>query len=149
MVVGTHHKEAVLGRDRDHERPKNERKNAERGLRREPAANGVDDGLQRVQRAGPEIAINDAQRGERRRGRGWRYDAGRGRMYPWQWQRAALFWPSSGGGKDSMGRAMQPQRVMPVQAVNLFEWRVSAGPNPKSQVSAHVERVSGSLWPNR
>ena len=81
MVVRPHDENAVLRRDRDDERPEDERQNPERGLWCELHADGLDDRLQRVERARPEIAEDDAERGERGSGRSWLNDARRNRVF--------------------------------------------------------------------
>jgi hypothetical protein len=69
VIVGAHHQHAILDRDRDHERPEDQRQAAEGRLGIEPSAERLGDRLQRVERAGAEIAVDDAERGQRRRGR--------------------------------------------------------------------------------
>jgi hypothetical protein len=85
VVVRAHHEEAVLDGDRDDERPQDQREDTDSGLRGKPSADGLGDRLQGVERARPEVAIDDAERGEgcrRRRapsgagGHGTRFRAG-------------------------------------------------------------------------
>jgi hypothetical protein len=64
MVVRAHHEEAVLDGDRDDERPQDQREDAEGGLWGKLSTDGLDDRLQGVERARPEVAIDDAERGE-------------------------------------------------------------------------------------
>jgi hypothetical protein len=68
MVVRAHHEEAVLDGDRDHERPQDQREDADGGLRGKLSTDGLDHRLQGVERTRPEVAIDDAERGECRYG---------------------------------------------------------------------------------
>jgi hypothetical protein len=64
MVVRAHHEEAVLDGDRDDERPQDQREDADGGLWGKLSTDGPDDRLQGIERARPEVAIDDAERGE-------------------------------------------------------------------------------------
>ena len=64
LVVGTHHHQAVLDGDGDDQRPDDQRQAAERHLRADLAAGIADHGLEGVERAGAEIAVDDAQRAQ-------------------------------------------------------------------------------------
>ena len=77
MVVSAHHEEAVLDGDRDDERPQDQREDADSGLRGKPSTDGLGDRLQGVEWARPEVAIDDAERGECCRGRRSPSDGGR------------------------------------------------------------------------
>src|SRR4029077_490475 len=71
VVIRAHHEQAILDRYRDDQRPKDQRQGAERGLRRELISHDVDDSLQRIKRAGSEIAVDDAQREKCSPDSGW------------------------------------------------------------------------------
>ena len=68
MVVGPHHEDAVFDRDGDDQRPDHQREQAQRVLGGRMAAHRADDGLVGVERAGAEIAVDDAERRQRARG---------------------------------------------------------------------------------
>jgi hypothetical protein len=62
VIVGPHHEDAVFDRDRDDQGPEDQRQAPERGVGAKRAAHGLGHRLQRVERAGPEVAIDDAER---------------------------------------------------------------------------------------
>ena len=70
VVVGAHDEEDELDRDDQRDRPEDERDDAEDVLfgRLHRAVVGGEDGLQRVERAGADVAEDDAERAERERG---------------------------------------------------------------------------------
>ena len=78
-VVRAHHEQAVFDRYGDDQRPHDERQNAERAGRREFAADGLHDRLQRVERARAEVAEHHAERRKHRPARGSRGCIGRRR----------------------------------------------------------------------
>ena len=65
-VIGPHHHHGIFQRDDDEQRPANQREAAERAFGAEMAAIGLGNGLVNVERAGADIAINHAERGENR-----------------------------------------------------------------------------------
>ena len=68
VVVGAHDDGHVLDRRGDDERPDDEREHAERDVRRGRAARPVERGLEGVERARADVAVDDAERAERHRG---------------------------------------------------------------------------------
>jgi hypothetical protein len=64
VVVGPHDQDSVLGRDDDDQGPEDQRQDAQDGLWRRRAA-GLDGLLERVERAGADVAIDDAERRQR------------------------------------------------------------------------------------
>ena len=76
IVVRAHHEKAVLEGDRDDERPQDQREDADGGLGGKLSTDGLDDRLQGVERTRPEVAIDDAERGECRCRRSPPSDAG-------------------------------------------------------------------------
>jgi hypothetical protein len=65
VIVGAHNEQAILDGNGDDQRPEDQRETAERRLRRKMPARRPDDRLQRVERAGSEIAIDDPERSRR------------------------------------------------------------------------------------
>ena len=65
MVVRAHHEDAVLDRDGDDQRPDDEGQQTQGILGGRMAADRADDGLVGVERAGAEIAVDDAERRKR------------------------------------------------------------------------------------
>ena len=83
FVVGAHHHRDVFDRGGDHQRPDDQRQHSDRRLRR-GAAGPLERGLERIEGAGADIAIDHAQRAEHegaqrpvRRGRSTLGEAGR------------------------------------------------------------------------
>src|SRR5204862_3525 len=67
-VVGANDHDVILDGDDDHERPEHHRHDAEHVARRDADAVGAVERLaDRVQRAGPDVAVHDTQGGERQR----------------------------------------------------------------------------------
>ena len=68
LVVGANDHDVILDGDDDHERPEHHRHDAEHVARRDADAVGAVERLaDRVQRAGPDVAVHDTQGGERQR----------------------------------------------------------------------------------
>ena len=68
VVVGAHDEQAIFDGNGNDQRPEDQRQTSERRIRGKMPARRTDDRLQRIERAGSEIAIDDPERGER----GWR-----------------------------------------------------------------------------
>ena len=75
VIVGAHDEQAIFDGNGDDQRPEDQRETAERCLRGKMPAGRSHDGLQRVERAGSEIAIDDPERGKRGRRCGLAIDA--------------------------------------------------------------------------
>src|SRR5579872_407314 len=75
MIVGPHDEEAIFDGNADDQRPENQRETAQRRLAGKMSTGCRDDRLQRVERAGTEIAINNPERRERGRWRRLTSDA--------------------------------------------------------------------------
>jgi hypothetical protein len=81
VIVGAHDEHAVLDRDRDDERPEDQRQAAECAGAIEYPTHRLRDGFERVQRAGAQISIDDAERSQ---------DCGRGHS-PFPRARQSIF----------------------------------------------------------
>jgi hypothetical protein len=69
VVVGAQDEDAVLDRDDEDERPEDERQHAEDvGGRRGDGVRAVEALAQRVERAGADVPVDDAERGQRKNG---------------------------------------------------------------------------------
>ncbi len=69
VVVGAHNQQAVFDRDGDDQCPDDQRQDAQRALGGEVSPHCLRHSLQRVERAGAQIPIDDAQRRQRRQRR--------------------------------------------------------------------------------
>ena len=74
LIVGAHDEQAIFDGNGYDQRPEDQRETAERYFRGKMTASRPDDRLQRVERAGSEIAIYDPERSERGRRRGFASD---------------------------------------------------------------------------
>ena len=68
VIVGAHHHETVFDRNDNDERPDDQRETAQRAGRVQAAALGLRNGLKYVERAGADIAVNDTERSDQRKG---------------------------------------------------------------------------------
>ncbi len=68
LVVGTHHEREVLDRDDDDQRPEHDGRHAERRRLVDRELRMVERLAERVDRAGPDVAVDDAEGAERQRG---------------------------------------------------------------------------------
>ena len=75
MIIGPHDEQAIFDGNGDDQRPEDQRETAERRLRGKVSTGRADDGLQRVERAGSEVTIDDPQCRECRRWCGLASDA--------------------------------------------------------------------------
>ena len=64
VIVGAHHEQAIFDGNGDDQCPEDQRETTERRLRGKMSAGRADDRLQRIERTGPEVAIDDPERGE-------------------------------------------------------------------------------------
>jgi hypothetical protein len=64
VVVGAHDEQAIFDGNGDDQRPEDQRQTSERRFRGKMPAGRTDDRLQRIERAGSEIAIDDPKRRE-------------------------------------------------------------------------------------
>ena len=68
LVVGTHHEREVLDGDDDDQRPEHDRSDAERRRLVDQELRMVERFTERVDRAGPDVAVDDSEGAERQRG---------------------------------------------------------------------------------
>ena len=82
VVVHAHHEGHIFDAGDDDQRPDQQGQQAQHGVRAGRAACQFDDGLERVERAGADIAEHHADRGQRKRGQvpGWLTGCGAGRV---------------------------------------------------------------------
>ncbi len=75
VIIGPHDEQAIFYGNGDDQRPEDQRETAERRLRGKVSTGRADDGLQRVERAGSEVTIDNPQCRECRRWCGLASDA--------------------------------------------------------------------------